>query len=147
MTQEVWNGCGDRQPVRRAETQYNDFVGTAAADGHAGPVGLDLGRYKIVGLEFSRENLLNDGLTILAIDREDVGDSIDEYHAAHGELPVTDFIAPATDVKTAAAALGNSPEIAGKHYIEPETPLPNPAPARYLDVLGPAATNPRPVER
>ena len=46
-------------------------------------------------------------------------------------------IARATDVKTAADVLGNSPEIAQKHYIEPEQPAPNPMPARHLHALAP----------
>ncbi|ALJ21448.1 hypothetical protein AOA12_16730 [Microbacterium sp. No. 7] len=46
-------------------------------------------------------------------------------------------IARATDVKTAADVLGNSPDIAQKHYIEPEQPVPNPVPARHLQALAP----------
>ncbi len=48
-------------------------------------------------------------------------------------------IARATDAKTAADVLGNSPEIAEKHYIEPETPAPNPIPALHLRTLAPRA--------
>ena len=53
------------------------------------------------------------------------------------------FIARATDSKTAAAVLGNTKEIAEKHYIEQEAPVPNPMPARHLGSLGPQPTRPR----
>ncbi len=46
-------------------------------------------------------------------------------------------IARATDAETAAEVLGNSPEIAKKHYIEPEEPAPIATPARHLQVLAP----------
>ena len=46
-------------------------------------------------------------------------------------------IARATDAETAADVLGNSPEIAKKHYIEPEEPKPNASPALYLQGLAP----------
>lgn len=47
------------------------------------------------------------------------------------------LIARATDAKTAAEVLGNTEEIAEKHYIEPEQPTPNPMPARHLKDLAP----------
>lgn len=47
------------------------------------------------------------------------------------------IIARATDAKTAASVLGNTEEIAERHYIEPEAPRPNPAPAVYLKSLAP----------
>lgn len=46
-------------------------------------------------------------------------------------------IARATDVETAADVLGNSPEVARKHYIEPEAPKPIASPALYLQGLAP----------
>lgn len=46
-------------------------------------------------------------------------------------------IARATDSKTAAEALGNSEEIAQKHYIEPEAPMPIASPALHLHALAP----------
>jgi len=46
-------------------------------------------------------------------------------------------IARATDSKTAAEALGNSEEIAQKHYIEPEAPRPIASPALHLHSLAP----------
>lgn len=46
-------------------------------------------------------------------------------------------IARATDSKTAAEALGNSEEIAQKHYIEPEAPTPIASPALHLHALAP----------
>lgn len=51
-------------------------------------------------------------------------------------------IARATDAETAAGVMGNSEEVAKRHYIEPEAPTPNPAPAIHLKSLAP-----RPVER
>ncbi len=49
-------------------------------------------------------------------------------------------IARATDAQTAADVLGNSPEIAPKHYIEPEAPTPLAAPVLHLGVLAPRVT-------
>jgi integrase len=46
-------------------------------------------------------------------------------------------IARATDSKTAASVLGNTEDIAEKHYIEPEQPTPNPMPAIHLQALAP----------
>ena len=46
-------------------------------------------------------------------------------------------IARATDTKTAASVLGNSVEIAEKHYIEPEAAKPNPTPVIHLEALAP----------
>jgi integrase len=46
-------------------------------------------------------------------------------------------IARATDAKTAAEVMGNSEEIAERHYIEPELPKPHPAPAIHLKSLAP----------
>jgi len=46
-------------------------------------------------------------------------------------------IARATDAETAAEVLGNSPEIAKKHHIEPEAPTPIATPALHLQVLTP----------
>lgn len=46
-------------------------------------------------------------------------------------------IARATDAETAAEVLGNSPEIARKHYIEPEKPTPIATPALHLQALAP----------
>ncbi|MCC9055227.1 tyrosine-type recombinase/integrase [Microbacterium sp. F2E] len=46
-------------------------------------------------------------------------------------------IARATDSQTAADALGNSKEIAEKHYIEVDAPAPNPTPAIHLERLAP----------
>lgn len=89
------------EPVEPAHTQYNDFYGTVSGDGHLGSpllslgeeVGLDTDRYMIVGLQFGRAHLKGkDGLTIFAVDREELnGLTVDEYAARHGEVPVTDF--------------------------------------------------------
>ncbi|QLQ10055.1 MAG: tyrosine-type recombinase/integrase [Nocardioidaceae bacterium] len=49
-------------------------------------------------------------------------------------------IARATDAKTAAEVMGNTEEIAERHYIEPEQPKPNPAPAIHLKSLAPGAS-------
>ena len=46
-------------------------------------------------------------------------------------------IARATNAETAAEVLGNSPEIAKKHYIEPEETTPIATPALHLQVLAP----------
>ncbi|MFD4420855.1 tyrosine-type recombinase/integrase [Agromyces sp. NPDC058484] len=46
-------------------------------------------------------------------------------------------IARASDVETAADVLGNSPEVAKKHYIQPEEPKPIASPALYLQGLAP----------
>lgn len=46
-------------------------------------------------------------------------------------------IARATDSKTAAEVLGNTEQIAKKHYIEPEQQVPNPMPAIHLQALAP----------
>lgn len=46
-------------------------------------------------------------------------------------------IARASDAETAADVLGNSPEIAKKHYIQPEEPKPIASPALYLQELAP----------
>lgn len=46
-------------------------------------------------------------------------------------------IARATDSQTAADALGNTREIAEKHYIEDDVAVPNPSPAIHLQVLAP----------
>lgn len=46
-------------------------------------------------------------------------------------------IACATDAKTASEVMGNSEEIAQRHYIEPEAPVPHAAPAIHLQVLAP----------
>lgn len=46
-------------------------------------------------------------------------------------------IARATDSQTAADALGNSKDIAEKHYIEVDAPAPNPTPAIHLESLAP----------
>jgi integrase len=48
-------------------------------------------------------------------------------------------IARATDAESAAQVLGNSAEIAKKHYIEPEEPKPLAAPALHLHALAPRA--------
>jgi integrase len=48
-------------------------------------------------------------------------------------------IARATDSQTAADALGNSKDIAEKHYIEPTAPVANPTPAIHLQALAPRA--------
>lgn len=90
------------EPVLPASVQYNDYVGTAAADGHGGAslreladiVGLDLDRYTIVGFEFRRTHLRDgDGLTIFAIDEEALdGLDLNRYVAQHGEVPITDFL-------------------------------------------------------
>lgn len=53
-------------------------------------------------------------------------------------------IARATDSKTAAEVLGNSEEIARKHYIEPEQPVANPTPALHLRSLAPLHRGSRP---
>lgn len=56
-------------------------------------------------------------------------------------------IARATDAETAAEVLGNSPDIAKKHYIEPDAPIPIAAPAVYLHALAPRrALSARPGE-
>jgi integrase len=47
------------------------------------------------------------------------------------------FIARATDSTTAAEVLGNTKEIAEKHYIEQEKPVANPMPAIHLRSLAP----------
>ncbi|MBC7761154.1 MAG: hypothetical protein H7201_05025 [Candidatus Saccharibacteria bacterium] len=46
-------------------------------------------------------------------------------------------IARATDAETAAEVLGNSAEIARKHYIEPDEPMPIVTPALHLKSLAP----------
>lgn len=46
-------------------------------------------------------------------------------------------IARATDAKTASEVMGNSEEIAQRHYIEPEAPAPHAAPAIHLAALAP----------
>lgn len=46
-------------------------------------------------------------------------------------------IARATDAKTAAEVLGNTEEIAQRHYIAPEDPVPHTAPAIHLQALAP----------
>lgn len=46
-------------------------------------------------------------------------------------------IARATNAETAAEVLGNSPEIAKKHYIQPEEPTAISAPALHLESLAP----------
>ncbi|WP_345750912.1 tyrosine-type recombinase/integrase [Microbacterium rhizophilus] len=53
-------------------------------------------------------------------------------------------IARATDTKTAAEALGNSEDIARKHYIEPEAPTPIVSPALHLQALAPRASGTAP---
>lgn len=56
-------------------------------------------------------------------------------------------IARATDAETAAEVLGNSPEIAKKHYIEPEASTPIATPAVHLHTLAPRRALPtRPSE-
>ena len=55
-------------------------------------------------------------------------------------------IARATDTKTAASVLGNSVEIAEKHYIEPESAKPNPTPAIHLEALAPRHPRRRPAQ-
>ncbi len=47
------------------------------------------------------------------------------------------LIARATDAKTASEVMGNSEEIAQRHYIGPEAPVPHAAPAIHLRVLAP----------
>jgi integrase len=54
-------------------------------------------------------------------------------------------IARATDAKTAAEVLGNTEEVAERHYIEPEQPKPNPMPAIHLESLAPGRGNDRPA--
>ncbi|CAN3701135.1 MULTISPECIES: hypothetical protein [unclassified Microbacterium] len=87
--------------VEPAGTQYDDFRGTAAADGHgpaltelAEAVGLDLDRYMLVGVQFGHSQLRGrDGLTLFAVDREQLGGlTLAEYSTRHGEIPVTDFL-------------------------------------------------------
>jgi integrase len=46
-------------------------------------------------------------------------------------------IARATDAKTASEVMGDSEEIAQRHDIEPEAPVPHAAPAIHLQVLAP----------
>ncbi|MFV0459823.1 MAG: hypothetical protein ACK5MT_13755 [Actinomycetales bacterium] len=46
-------------------------------------------------------------------------------------------IARATDAKTAAEVMGNSEEIAQRHHIEPEAPIPHAALAIHLQALAP----------
>ncbi|MCC4909459.1 hypothetical protein [Microbacterium sp. cx-59] len=99
------------EPVELASVQYGDFRGTAAADGHGGPVlhelanrvGLDLDRFWVVGLDIYSTRLNRSGLTIFAIDREATGisdyQSMLAFHAQHRELPVTDFLVH--DISTA----------------------------------------------
>lgn len=89
------------EPVGQASVQYNDFMGSAAADGHGGPVlhelakivGLDLERYMIAGLEFGHWQLGGrDGLVIFAVEKASLGGlTVDQYAAQHGEVPVVDF--------------------------------------------------------
>jgi integrase len=53
------------------------------------------------------------------------------------------FIARATDSQTAADALGNTREIAERHYIEDNEAVPNPSPAIHLQVLAPRTAQQR----
>lgn len=46
-------------------------------------------------------------------------------------------IARATDAKTAAEVMGNTEDVAQRHYIEPEAPVPHTAPAIHLKSLAP----------
>ncbi len=46
-------------------------------------------------------------------------------------------IARATDAETAAGVMGNTEEVAKRHYIEPDAPVANPAPAIHLKALAP----------
>lgn len=46
-------------------------------------------------------------------------------------------IARATDAKTAAEVMGNTEDVAQRHYIEPEAPAPHTAPAIHLKSLAP----------
>lgn len=50
-------------------------------------------------------------------------------------------IARATDAKTAAEVMGNTEEIAQRHYIAPEDPVPHTAPAIHLASLAPSETD------
>ncbi len=52
-------------------------------------------------------------------------------------------IAHATDTETAANVMGNTPEIAERHYIEPKERAPETAPAIHLQALAPAHQTPR----
>lgn len=47
------------------------------------------------------------------------------------------MIARATDSETAANVMGNTPEIAERHYIEPKERMPESAPAIHLEALAP----------
>lgn len=88
-------------PVTLASVQYDDFVGSAAADGHGSVVlheledmvGLDSDRYSIVGFEFSHLHLSgHDGLILFAVDRTQLGGlSVHEFANRNGEVPVVDF--------------------------------------------------------
>ena len=90
------------EPVYPAGTQYGDFTGTVAADGHGGvtlfelarEVGLDLERYDLIGIEFGHRHLRgSDGLTLFAVDKAELGGrTLEAYAAEHGEIPVTDFL-------------------------------------------------------
>lgn len=52
-------------------------------------------------------------------------------------------IARATDSETAAGVMGNTPEVAEKHYIEPQQQAPQSAPATHLEVLAPRSSSMR----
>ena len=88
-------------PVTPASVQYNDFVGSAAADGHGGVVlhelaeivGLDTDRYSIVGVEFGHLHLSgHDGLILFAVDRTQLGGlSVHDFASRNGEVPVVDL--------------------------------------------------------
>lgn len=50
-------------------------------------------------------------------------------------------IARATDAKTAAEVMGNTEDVAQRHYIEPEAPVPHTAPAIHLKSLAPRSVS------
>lgn len=55
--------------------------------------------------------------------------------------PSGTVIARATDAKTAAEVVGNTEDVAQRHYIEPEAPVPHTAPAIHLKSLAPRSVS------
>ncbi|CAD6005322.1 hypothetical protein [Agreia sp. COWG] len=91
--------------VGKANVQYDDWTGTAAADSSdmAGlteslkKIGFDTDRWSVIGIEIYQADLNKDGLYIIALDRTAMQraghKTLDEYSSANGgELPVTNFL-------------------------------------------------------